>query len=87
MRTSGNPAVFSVGLLSLSAFTMTQCLGGWQSYKDKMKIKYLKTEALKQKLEELRTPQAKTETRPAKGDESSSLYARHIAEELARRNK
>jgi len=52
-----------------------------------MKIKYLKTETLKQKLEELRTPQAKTETRPAKGDESGSLYARHIAEELARRNK
>ena len=63
-----------------------------------MKIKYMKTETLKQKLEELSaealevllaipSPQAKTETRPAKGDESGSLYARHIAEELARRNK
>jgi hypothetical protein len=52
-----------------------------------MKIKYMKTDTLKQKLEELRTPLAKTETRPAKGDESGSLYARHIAEELARRVK
>jgi hypothetical protein len=52
-----------------------------------MKIKYMTTDKLKQRLEELRTPQARTETRPAKGDESGSLYARHIAEELARRIK
>lgn len=49
-----------------------------------MKIKYMKKEALKQKLEELRTPLAKTETRPAKGDESGSLYAKHLAEAFAR---
>jgi hypothetical protein len=50
-----------------------------------MKIKYMTKENLMKKLEDLRTSYPKTEDHPAKGDESASLYARHIAEELARR--
>lgn len=52
-----------------------------------MKVKYMSTEKLAKTLEQLKASYPKTETRPAKGDESASLYARHIAEELVRRTK
>jgi hypothetical protein len=51
-----------------------------------MKIKYMTKENLMKKLEDLRASYPKTDERPAKGDESASLYARHIVEELARRS-
>jgi transposase len=51
-----------------------------------MKIKYMTKETLIKKLEHLKMSYPKTDERPAKGDESDSLYARHIAEELARRS-
>jgi transposase len=51
-----------------------------------MKIKYMTKENLMKKLEDLRTSYPKTDERPAKGDESASLYAKHITEELARRS-
>jgi transposase len=51
-----------------------------------MKIKYMTNENLMKKLEDLRTSYPKTDGRPAKGDESASLYAKHIVEELARRS-
>ena len=52
-----------------------------------MKVKYMSTEKLTKTLEHLKSSYPKTEERQAKGDESDSLYARHIAEELARRTK
>jgi len=51
-----------------------------------MKIKYMTKENLMKKLEDLRTSYPKTDEHPAKGDETASLYAKHIVEELARRS-
>lgn len=50
-----------------------------------MRIKYMTKQKLTETLEHLKTAYPKTDERPAKGDETCSLYAKHITEELARR--
>lgn len=54
-----------------------------------MKIRRMKTEAIKQKLQELRSasaPSVAGQASPAvKGDESTSVFAQHLCRELSLR--
>lgn len=50
-----------------------------------MKINKMKTADLIRIKTRLETTNEKTESRPAKGDESPSLYYKHITEQLHRR--